>query len=221
MQPSDIAAMVDVGDPRVSPDGATAAVVVTSIDLEANEYRSRIWLVSGDGSVAPRAVTAGEKRDGRPRWSPDGTRLAFVSHREEKGSGLYVLPIAGGGEVVRLATWPEEIDDLAWSPDGSRIAFGARQRDEERYGKDRPKDQPPRRIDRLFYRLDSVGWTVDRPRHLFVVDADGLGKPIPVTRATHRTVGSPGPPTASHCSSRPRATTRGTSTGPAICFEST
>jgi dipeptidyl aminopeptidase/acylaminoacyl peptidase len=180
MQPADIAAMVDVGDPRVSPDGTTVAVVVTAMDLEANEYRSRIWLVPVDGGPA-RAVTAGDKRDGRPRWAPDGSQLAFVSHREEKGSALYVLPIAAGGEVVRLATAPEEIDDLAWSPDGRRIAFGARARDEERYGKDKPKDQPPRRIDHLFYRLDSVGWTIDRPRHLFVVDADGLGRPQQVT----------------------------------------
>nr|MBA3655097.1 S9 family peptidase [Actinomycetota bacterium] len=190
MRSTDIAEMVDVGDPRVSPDGATIAFVVTTMDLDANEYRSRIWLAAADKSTPPRPVTSGEKRDGRPRWSPDGTRLAFVSHRSDsgdgpaKGSGLYVLPVAGGGEVVRLASWPEEIDDVAWSPDGRRIAFGARQRDEERYGKDKAKDQPPRRIDRLFYRLDSVGWTVDRPRHLFVVDGDGVGKPVAVTEGT-------------------------------------
>jgi dipeptidyl aminopeptidase/acylaminoacyl peptidase len=189
MRPADIAEMVDVGDPRVSPDGSTVAVVVTTMDLDANEYRSRVWLVPVDGSAPPRPVTAGEKRDGRPRWSPDGARLAFVSHREEKGSELYVLPIAGGGEVVKLATWPEEIDDVAWSPDGARIAFGARHRDEERYGKDKAKDQPPRRIDRLFYRLDSVGWTVDRPRHLFVVDADGLAKAEPITTGAHQAGG--------------------------------
>jgi dipeptidyl aminopeptidase/acylaminoacyl peptidase len=181
MQPADIAEMIEVGDPRLSPDGSRVAFVVTTMDLDANEYRSRIWVAAVDGSTPPRPVTAGEKRDGRPRWSPDGSRLAFVSHREEKGSGLYVLPIDGGGEVVRLASWPEEIDDLAWSPDGRRIAFGARARDEERYGKDKAKDQPPRRITNLFYRLDSVGWTVDRPRKLFVVDTDAVGKPVQLT----------------------------------------
>ena len=180
--------MVEVSDPRVSPDGASIAFVVTTMDGDANEYRSRIWLADADGSSPPRPLTAGEKRDGKPRWSPDGSRLAFVSHRSEhsggdaaKGSQLFVLPVIGGGEVVRLASMPEEIDDLAWSPDGTRIAFGARLRDEERYSKEKAKDQPPRRMTRLFYRLDSVGWTVDRPRKLFVVDADGVAKPMQLT----------------------------------------
>ena len=74
-----------------------------------------------------------------------------------------MLPV-GGGEPVPLTSSPEEIDDLAWSPDGATIPFGARYRDEARYGKEKPKDQPARRIKHLFNRLDNVGWTVDRPR---------------------------------------------------------
>lgn len=182
MQPADIGDLIDVGDPRLSPDGRYVAYVVTTIDLDANEYRSRIWLVATDGSEAPRPLTAGERRDGKPRWSPDGRSLAFVSHRDsETASQLYVIPVDRGGEVAELASWKEEIDALEWSPDGTRIAFGARQRDEERYGKEKAKDQPPRRVTRLFSRLDSVGFTVDRPRQLFVIPADGSAKPVALT----------------------------------------
>lgn len=182
MQPADIQDLIDVSEPRLSPDGRGVAYVVTTIDLDANEYRSRIWLVATDGSEAPRPLTTGKKRDVRPRWSPDGRLLAFVSHRDDDtASQLYVLPVDRGGEVAELASWKEEIEALEWSPDGTRIAFAARQRDEERYGKEKAKDQPPRRVTRLFSRLDSVGFTVDRPRQLFVVPADGSAKPVALT----------------------------------------
>jgi dipeptidyl aminopeptidase/acylaminoacyl peptidase len=186
MAPGDIGLLTDVADPRLSPDGRTVAFTVTTIDVDENTYRSRVWLAAVDGSSAPRPFTAGDGRDRAPRWSPDGRSLAFVSHRTEgdgkgKGSELYVIPVEGGGEVRTVCAWPEEIDDIAWSPDGTRLAFGARERDEERYGKDADKDRPPRRITRLVYRLDSVGWTADRPRHLFVVPADGTLPPRAVT----------------------------------------
>lgn len=177
MKPTEVGDLTDVGQPRLSPDGATVAFVVTTIDLEENRYRSRVWLGATDGSTKPRPFSAGEHRDGRPRWSPDGRQLAFVSHRDDEGCEIYVLPVAEGGEAVRLARWAEEIEALEWSPDGTRLAFLARDRDEELYGKKEAKDRPPRRITRLYNRLDSVGWTVDRPRHLFVVPADGAAKP--------------------------------------------
>ena len=153
------------------------AFVVTSVDLEANEYRARVWLASTDGTSAPRPFTKGADRDGRPRWSPDGRSLAFVSHRDEHGSTLHVIPVGDGGEVTTVATWPEEITDVRWSPDGSTLAFLARERDEDRYAQKKAKDQPPRRVDRLFFRLDSEGWTIDRPRHVFVVPVDGSSRP--------------------------------------------
>ncbi|MDQ1375100.1 MAG: hypothetical protein QOJ09_2438 [Actinomycetota bacterium] len=180
MKPEAVGDLTNVGEPRLSPDGRAVAFVVTSVDLEENAYRSRIWLAATDGSTPPRPFSAGEKRDTRPRWSPDGRMLAFVSHRDDEGSELYVLPVAEGGEVVKLASWPEEIEELAWSPDGTRLAFTARQQD-ERYGTKEAKDRPPRRITRLFSRLDSTGWTVDRPKHVFVVPADGSTKPRAVT----------------------------------------
>ncbi len=180
-QPEDVGLLVDVSDPRVSPDGATVAYVVTTIHLDANEYRSRIWLVGTDGLSEPRPFTSGAERDRVPRWSPDGARLAFVSHREEGGSQLYTLPVFGGGEAVCLASSPEEIDDVAWSPDGATVAFGARQGDTERAAKVKAKDQPPRRIRHLYYKSDGAGYVLDRPRAIFTVPADGTTKPERLT----------------------------------------
>ena len=181
MKPTDVGHLTDVSQPRLSPDGRTVAFVVTTVDLDENTYRSRVWLAATDGSPPPRPFTSGEHRDATPRWSPDGRLLAFVSKREAEGCQIYVLPVDAGGEAARIATWPEGIDELEWSPDGTRLAFAARDREEERYGKKDAKDQSARRITRLFYRLDDAGFTVDRPRHLFIVPADGSAKPRAVT----------------------------------------
>jgi dipeptidyl aminopeptidase/acylaminoacyl peptidase len=101
MVPKDVYELTGVSDPRVSPDGSEVAYVVWSVDRDANEYRSAIWLAAADRSTPPRRFTAGSKRDASPRWSPNRRRLAFTSNRAGEHAQLYVMPIAGG-EPLRL-----------------------------------------------------------------------------------------------------------------------
>jgi dipeptidyl aminopeptidase/acylaminoacyl peptidase len=172
MEPEDIGRLVTVDEVRLSPDGRLVAFTVCTLDLDANASRRAVWLGPTDGSAPPTPCTAGTNRDGLPRFSPDGRRLAFTSHRGDEGATLHVLPLSGPGEAVRVVSWPEEIEALEWSPDGTTFVFAARRPDEARRGKD-TRDQPPRRITTLRTRVDSIGWMLDRPRHLFVVAADG------------------------------------------------
>ena len=126
MVPQDITRIVWVSDPQISPDGARVAFVATTLSEERDEYLSNVWVADAAGGGAPRRFTAGPKRDRDPRWSPDGTRLAFVSEREGKKKGqLYVMP-ADGGEPTRLSDERHGVADPVWSPDGSRLAFVAR-----------------------------------------------------------------------------------------------
>ena len=78
------------------------------------------------GSAEPRRFTFGKKRDGSPRWSPDGTRLAFTSTRDtEKAGQLFVIPVEGG-EAQRLTDRDESVEEVAWSPDSGWLAFTSR-----------------------------------------------------------------------------------------------
>jgi dipeptidyl aminopeptidase/acylaminoacyl peptidase len=181
MLPEDIYELVNAGDPRVSPDGSRVAFVVTAVDGESNEYRGAIWVVPLDGSADPRQFTSGERRDATPRWSPDGNWLAFASNRgddDKTPMNLYVIP-AEGGEARKLTDQKESVEEIAWSPDSKRIAFGARVRDAA-YEEEDDRKRAPRRFTRVFHKLDSVGFTGDRRKHVFVVELEG-GDPSQLT----------------------------------------
>jgi dipeptidyl aminopeptidase/acylaminoacyl peptidase len=174
MRPEDVYELTGVADPRISPDGTRVAYSVWWIDKEASDYRSAVWVAKLDGSEEPQRFTFGDRRDGVPRWSPDGRWLAFVSNRgaDEKTPGnLWVIP-AEGGEARRLTDLKEGVEFAEWSPDSTRIAFSARVRDAA-YEEEDDRKRQPRRFTRVFHKLDSVGWTGDRHKHIFVVDLDG------------------------------------------------
>ncbi len=172
MKPAAIEDLVDLSDPRVSPDGKIVAFVATTPDLTENAYRSAVWVIDLEATGGARSFTEGTSRERTPRWSPNGDRVAFVRRPGETGARLCIADYPGG-DVIEILEWPEDIEDVAWTPDGSRLVYAARERDEATYGPDKDKHRPPRRIDRLTYRLDSVGWTIDRPKHVFTIAADG------------------------------------------------
>jgi dipeptidyl aminopeptidase/acylaminoacyl peptidase len=182
MRPRDVYELTGPSDPRLRPGGDEVAYVVWWIDEEENEYRQAIWLTARDGSSPPRQFTAGPK-DAQPRWSPDGTQLAFVSGRDGDKRQLYVMPVAGG-EPRKLTDLKEDVGEAVWSPDGTRVAFTARVPDDA-YEEEDDKKRSPRRFKRLMFKLDNVGWTGDRRRHLYVVPADGSAEPKQLTEGDY------------------------------------
>ena len=118
---------------------AALAGAITPAALAQNEiaYRCDLDICLMD-PASPGAVTnltdnGATSYDEKPIWSPDGSKVAFVSDFTKTGHGernVFVMPTAGSGNEINLATqvsdFPTEnkaIADLAWSPDGSRIAF--------------------------------------------------------------------------------------------------
>src|SRR5271169_3470679 len=90
----DLAKVQRIADPQLSPDGKWIAYEVTVVDLAANKKVSHIWVVSAEGGE-PRQLTRGDGSDTRPRWSPDGKSLAFISTRGGS-SQVWILPLNGG-----------------------------------------------------------------------------------------------------------------------------
>lgn len=121
----DIFALEQVVDAQIRPDGSQVAFAVTREYTEGDHGlpAASIWLVPTDGSAPPRRFTFGAHADTRPRWSPDGQTLAFLSDRA-KDDVLQVYTIQmNGGEAQKLTDAKGGVSDLLWSPDGSQIAY--------------------------------------------------------------------------------------------------
>jgi Tol biopolymer transport system component len=90
--------------------------------------RPELHVMNADGTALTR-LTFDEAFDGRPTWSPDGTRLAFQSDRDGDHE-IYVINVDGTG--LTQLTENDRVDALpAWSPDGMQLAFSSNRADAE------------------------------------------------------------------------------------------
>ena len=104
-----------VSDPQISPDGRTIAYTVSDIDKTANRGIPQIYLMPAGGGE-PRLAGTG-LRSSSPRWSPDGSHLAYVS-----GGQIWTIDVASG-ETKKITHISTGASDPVWSPDGKMIAF--------------------------------------------------------------------------------------------------
>lgn len=86
-----------------------------------------IFTINPDGTGVERLTGRSEEpsefNSGFPVWSPDGSRIAFVSNRDEQdGLEIYTMA-ADGSDIQRLTDHPGLDRGPVWSPDGSQIAF--------------------------------------------------------------------------------------------------
>jgi dipeptidyl aminopeptidase/acylaminoacyl peptidase len=167
--PSDLARIVLISDPQISPDGSAVYYRRSWFDRDADEVRSAIHRLDRDG--ADRAFTAGTN-DRSARIAPDGKAVAFVSERD--GQARVHLLRLDGGEAIPLGEGYPKITALVWSPDGKRIAFvamaahdpaTARVFHDEKTG--------ARHIRMLPFKSDADGLLDGARKHLFVIDAAG------------------------------------------------
>ena len=173
-----------ISDPQVSPDGRWVAYVQGAVEFEANKVVNHIWLI-GTGGGEPNQLTNGEGSDTRPRWSPDGDSIAFISTRGGK-SQVWIIPVRGG-EARQLTSLSTEADGVTWARKGDALLFTSdvfpdcaddacnKQRLEETE-KSKVK---ARVIDELLFRHWNE-WRDGKYTHLFTVSAKG-GTPIDLT----------------------------------------
>ena len=172
-----------VAEPIVSPDGKWVAFSAVDVNLAENKKTPHLWVVPITGGEAV-PLTSGQAGEDRPRFSPDGKRLAYLSAADGSQQVWTVGfdPASGklSGEPKRITDISTEADGQIWSPDGRSLLFVSqvypeckddacnKQKDEERAN----SKVKASIFTHLFYRH----WTtyyLGKRSHLFLAPAEG------------------------------------------------
>lgn len=175
LTPTDLLSLATVRDPQISPDGAWVAYTVRNLDLEEDSGETALWAVpTGDGD--PWRMSAPGYSASTPRWSPDGTRLAFLSSRstgdDDAQTQVWAFDLRGG-DAQPLTEVKQGVDDYEWSPDGTRLLLTITDPKPEDLldASEKAKKKPePHVIDRLQFKRDYAGYLDRRRSHLYVLD---------------------------------------------------
>jgi dipeptidyl aminopeptidase/acylaminoacyl peptidase len=164
-----------VAEPRVSPDGSQIIYTRRWVNKIEDKFESGLWIMNADGS-RNRFLTTG----GNAIWSPDGTRIAYLTEGKPSGTQIHVRWMDAEGATSQITTLSDAPGDIRWSPDGKWIGFSAVVPKNVPWKIDLPEapkgakwTPPPRIVQTLHFRQDRRGFVEPGYRHLFVVPADG------------------------------------------------
>jgi dipeptidyl aminopeptidase/acylaminoacyl peptidase len=198
MSPADILRVAGVGDAQISPNGQW--VVYTVSTTEGDRTASTLWLAQAGLELPdpPTSVSPPTRQPDRnwrdiarppsqllssswvastPRWSPDSTRIAFRSNRDDQ-NGIWVVNITKPEPRLVASIQSTNFyisyagESFAWSPDSKRIAYISAT---EELSEGARKSDDPRVIDRLQYK-SRTSFSDDYRTHVWLVDVD---KPEP------------------------------------------
>jgi dipeptidyl aminopeptidase/acylaminoacyl peptidase len=156
--------VVRVADPQIAPDGGAVVVLVSRANFDDNRYDAEIVRVDA-ATREQRVLVTGRIGIASPRWSVDGTHLAFLAQVDGRAQ-VFAMRVAGG-EAWQVSKSPTAVLNFAWRPDGRSIAYTAADEPSRRDGEER--------FNRSFEISRSSYLTTDTPRpvHLWLAPIDG------------------------------------------------
>lgn len=128
---TDVYRIVGVSSPRISPDGKTLLFFRSRVNLQTDKRDSELIELDIASHAQHVLKTPAQAYD--PSWSPDGSRIAYVSDDKDHHAQVYVMP-AAGGDAQQYTHSKTGVDQYAWRPDGTAIAYVAFDRIPERSG---------------------------------------------------------------------------------------
>jgi dipeptidyl aminopeptidase/acylaminoacyl peptidase len=161
----DLARLVRVGAPVLSPDGEWIVYTASQIDVKEDKNVAHLWMVKWDGSVRLQ-LTFGKEGVSLPRFSPDGRYISFLSSRAgaAKGAQVWVMDRRGGEAEQLTGVTDQEIEGYEWSPDSKRLLLTLHPKAEPdaAEGKEEKAAAPkPIVLDRYHFKQDIEGYLRD------------------------------------------------------------
>jgi dipeptidyl aminopeptidase/acylaminoacyl peptidase len=190
----------DDADPDWSPDGTELAFVSDRSATRSDEVHRDVWVVPAGGGRRLRRLTRGRGSAASPRWSPDGTTIAYIGHEHVPGdsaSNTHLLVVASR-QPRAPRSLSEELDRTvwglmgatgathAWTEDGAAVLFVAADRGALRVYRSGLDDSRPELVaggDRQITGLHLSGTTMaftaqwaSAPPEVFCIEVDGSGE---------------------------------------------
>ena len=195
MSPADILRVAGVSDAQISPNGQWVVYTVSSVD--GNETINTLWLARVTFDMVNVTACPGDERQpvpllaagwnaSNPRWSPDSSKLAFLSDHNTQG-GVWVVNmencqparerkprfVAATQNTNFFITYAGE--PLVWSPDSRRIAYISATEALTESSRDSTAPDDPRVIDRIQYK-SRTSFSDNRRTHVWISSVE---KPEP------------------------------------------
>ncbi len=174
-----------VSNPEISPNGEKIVYVRNQFDIMTDRKYTNLWIIdfSGENHIP---LTSGKTGYSSPTWSPDGTKIAYIS--SEEGKAQIFVRWMGTGQTASITNLTKGPGNISWSPDGQYLAFNMSvAKEQESFGQfpSPPKGaewaSPGKVIEEVSYKSDgNFSFLEPSFNHLFIVSAQG-GAPRQLT----------------------------------------
>ena len=125
-------------------------------------------------------LTSKEGQEYGAKWSPSGSRLAYVSSTKE-GSEIYIY-WKNTGKIAKISQLNGSPSNISWSPDEKNIAFNMNIKSTPPILIKMPEKpngakwaKPARITDRLYHEADGKGYIEPGFKHIFIISSEGSG----------------------------------------------